>query len=878
MRRAVSLIIILSAVTVLPHSCSLEEQWQPRNPETITVGGREVPASSYNLEKVRVRLSEGLASRLEGLADSSGRIDIPGLKSVDASFVSSGVVEMSRTFPYAGRFEARTRAEGLHLWYDVVMAESSAEALTKASDGLSGIKGVELVELQPRAVLADNGPVSFFNDPDLLLHQWHLYNDGSAPGSLAGCDINVIPAWEEFSTGGEDVIVAVVDGGIDWAHEDLAANMWRNLEQTGDDVYGYNFVTDSYKVSADNHGTHVAGLVGAVSNNGIGVAGVAGGDFAAGVPGVRLMSCQIFDGDRSTSGAAAIKWAADHGAVIAQNSWGYDKSTGVTVTPMSDRDAIDYFVKYAGYDEHGAQTGPMAGGLVVFAAGNDTYDINCPSSYEPCLAVAAVGADYGAAFYSNYGEWVDVAAPGGDLNDGNSVYSTLPGNSYGTMQGTSQACPQVSGIAALAVACLGGPGFTAEMLRERIESGVRDISAYNTASRYIGKGLVDAYQILMPEGGEAPDRIEDFRADVSGNIVTVSCTLPDDPDDGKLNMLLIYYGKEELSSVYTFRISDMSPGDVFTGSFALPEYGMTYRMAAAVTDRAGNSSPLSEEVSVTAGNNNPPVVEPVNGTSMTVRSHETGMMYFYISDPDGHGMTAAFEPVPEGGVMRVVKVAEDTVALRVDGPRMKAGEYDFIFSVTDEYGARTSVPVEVKVLENHSPGVAEDALPGVLFGSRMESSITYPWYDFFEDEDGEDLTVTLEVEDGSVAAASVNTFGNIVITPMSYGQTWVNMTASDISGMSASYRLCVVVRDGTRAADLYPNPVVDTLSIRAGVESASGTVRITGVSGSVVYEAVDVSLSAFSPLKVDMSGIPGGVYTVTVKYGEKTVKENVAKL
>ena len=113
---------------------------------------------------------------------------------------------------------------------------------------------------------------------------------------------------------------------------------------------------------------------------------------------------------------------------------------------------------------------------------------------------------------------------------------------------------------------------------------------------------------------------------------------------------------------------------------------------------------------------------------------------------------------------------------------------------------------------------------------------------------------------------------------MSYGQTWVNMTASDISGMSASYRLCVVVRDGTRAADLYPNPVVDTLSIRAGVESASGTVRITGVSGSVVYEAVDVSLSAFSPLKVDMSGIPGGVYTVTVKYGEKTVKENVAKL
>lgn len=590
------------------------------------------------------------------------------------------------------------------------------------------------------------------------------------------------------------------------------------------------------------------------------------------------MSCQIFDGDNSTTGAEAIKWAADHGAVIAQNSWGYEKSTGVTVTPLSERQAIDYFVKYAGYDENGNQVGPMAGGLVVFAAGNDTYDINCPSSYAPCLAVAALGADYGAAWYTNYGDWVDVSAPGGDERDGNTIYSTLPGNRYGTMQGTSQACPQVSGIAALVVSYYGGPGFTADMLREKIESGVKDISMYNSPLRPLGRGLVDAYQILMPEEGEAPERIEDFHADIIGKTVTVSCTLPRDPDDAALNMLLVYYGKEEMSSVYPFRISEMMPGDVFAGSFELPKYGTVYRMAAAATDRAGNVAPLSDEVSVTVVENNPPVIEPVDGTSMTLHSHEVGMLYFYITDPEGHSMAASFEPVLEDGVMRVVEVTEDTVALRVDGTRMKPGYYSLNFTVTDDYGAFSSLPVDITVLENNPPEVKDDVLPGVVFGSEMEPSVTLPWYDFFEDLDGEVPAISLIVENESVAAASVNNYGNIVITPMSYGQTKVGISASDAAGKTASFRLCVVVRDETAVVDLYPNPVVDTLNIRVGEESVSGSVIITGVSGMVIYEAEVEDMSVFYPLKVDMSGVQAGIYIVTVKCGNTVVKKNVAKL
>lgn len=875
MCKRVFMICLLGAVTLLPHSCSIGDTPR-RTADTIDVGGRYVPVSSYELDKVRILLSEGLADELEAVSDSAGIIHVSALKSVEEGLVSSGIAEMRRTFPHAGKFEARTRAEGLHLWYDAVIYGCSAEALTRASEELSAIEGVEVVEMRPKVVLVSGS--THFNDPGLPEEQWNLYNDGSAHGSVAGCDINVVPVWEDFTTGSANVIVAVVDGGIDWDHEDLAGNMWHNPDQTGDLVYGYNFVSGSYQVTPQNHGTHVAGIVGAVGNNGKGISGVAGGDFAAGIPGVRLMSCQIFEGEKSTSGAEAIKWSADHGAVIAQNSWGYEKQTGVTVTPRSDREAIDYFIKYAGYDENGNQTGPMAGGLVVFAAGNDSYDINCPSSYEPCIAVSALGADYGAASYTNYGDWVDVAAPGGDAREGNEIYSTLPDNQYGHMQGTSQACPQVSGIAALAVAYLGGPGFTADMLRERIERGVKDISMYNSPSRYLGKGLVDAYQILMPEGGEPPERIEDFKAEVEDNVVTVSCTLPNDPDDAVLNMLLVHYGTDTLSSVYPFRVSDMNPGDIFSGSFILPEYSTTYRLAASATDKGGHSSPLSDEVTVTTGYNNPPEVVPLDGTSIEVCAYQTVYVRFYICDPDGHTMTSSLNPMPQDGVMRIVEEAEDTLAIRIDASRMDAGDYKLDLVVTDMYGASTSIPLSVSVLENRPPEVLDNALPGIMFTSEMDPSETLPWYSFFRDEDGEDLNISLAVDDMSVAVASVNSFGNVVVTPMSYGETWVEMTASDNSGATASCSLKVVVRDGGKKVDLYPNPVMDILNIRPGMESAKGSVCVLSNSGSVVYKSEDGILSVFSPFKVDMSGVPGGVYTVVIKYDGVEIKENVAKL
>jgi hypothetical protein len=120
----------------------------------------------------------------------------------------------------------------------------------------------------------------------------------------------------------------------------------------------------------------------------------------------------------------------------------------INKTPESDKAAIDYFVKYAGFDENGNQTGPMAGGLVVFAAGNDAVNVGYPSDYENCMAVSAIAGDYTEAYYTNYGDWVDIAAPGGDEFKNHLVISTVPDNKYAGFQGTSMACPHVSGVAA----------------------------------------------------------------------------------------------------------------------------------------------------------------------------------------------------------------------------------------------------------------------------------------------------------------------------------------------------------------------------------------------------------------------------------------------
>ncbi len=409
--------------------------------------------------------------------------------------------------------------------------------------------------------------------------------------------LNCAPAWDLSQ--GEGVVVAVVDTGIDYNHEDLWDNIWVNPEvisdvnsdgridlddcdtdqdheiesnEIVDHMFGWDYGSgDNNPMDTYGHGTHCAGTIAGVGNNSIGVIGVA--------PQARLMAVKGFPDNSGSTGTDylvdCLRYAADKGADVLSNSWGGGSASDPTL-----ESAVDY--------AYGL------GCVVVFAAGNSNIDINGRSPlnhhyfYNPfnpltVMAIAATDSDDNRAnFYnwaSNYGEQISVAAPGVG------VLSTLPGDAYGSYSGTSMACPHVAGLAALVIARY--PILGNEGVRTMIESYADDLGDTGK-DIYFGWGRINAYE------------------SVSNDPPALSCSVSAFPGNGQKPFSATFNlsanrRPEEIVS-WSFIYGD---GGSTGGSAPLPvtvshtyQYDGTYTATLTITDREDDTAADTETIVV----------------------------------------------------------------------------------------------------------------------------------------------------------------------------------------------------------------------------------------------------------------------------------------
>lgn len=331
-------------------------------------------------------------------------------------------------------------------------------------------------------------PMYMPDDPSLPL-QWGLFKIAA-------------PAAWDISKGSKDVKIVVDDTGVDWKHDDLLDNLWQNLGEDADgdghvielvngewqfdpgdvngvdddgnglvdDFIGWNFEDGNNNPEPDPsqdgyyHGTHVGGICSATTDNALGISSVA---FSAVI--VPSRSSWI---SNSTS---ALQWAADMGFDVFNMSWGL----------YSDLSYLESAINYA-YD---------AGVLLVAAAGNEeTSDSLFPAAYDKVIAVAATNRDDEHAYYTNYGDYVEIAAPGGDAYVDPMIYSTMPDSAYDYLQGTSMASPMLASVAALVKAA--NPFLSNDGIRSILASTADSIDDNLFNQGLLGAGRVNAYKAV----------------------------------------------------------------------------------------------------------------------------------------------------------------------------------------------------------------------------------------------------------------------------------------------------------------------------------------------------------------------------------------------